>query len=74
MDDNKRLETDSGNFSSDDRLVSFLYELMRDVVTPGKVEAMMRNSQETPVNFSNGWLAKYSEYIAKRLRKEDDDG
>ena len=56
---------------TDDPLVSFLYELMRDHVTPGKVEKVM--SQTVPfkeTRLTNGYLASYAMDVAKRLRKE----
>lgn len=56
--------------STKDPLVSFLYELMRDHVTPGVVEKVM--SQTVPFTehrLCNGYLASYAEDIAKRLRK-----
>lgn len=55
----------------DHRLVSFLYELMRDKLPPGEVEHIMLNtvvgSPDTEVRFTNGWLAKYAMNIADRL-------
>ena len=57
--------------STKDPLVSFLYELMRDHVTPGVVEKVM--SQTVPFTehrLTNGYLADYAEDVAKRLRKK----
>lgn len=65
---NKELRERSGKVCSSDKLVSFLYELMRDHVLIGDVEQIVRNSQETPVHFTNGYLAKYAEDIAARLK------
>jgi hypothetical protein len=55
------------------RLVSFLYELMRDYITPGDIEKIVRNStgpKSGKVKFCNGYLANYSKDIANRLFKQ----
>lgn len=64
----------SGGVESQDPLVSFLYELMRDHVPPGTVETIMKNTPLVPTKFCNGWLAKYAEDVASRLRKADAPG
>lgn len=69
--ENEALSVRSGNVQSPDRLVSFLYELMRDHLTPGRVETMVRDSQcsqEDPTFFTNGYLANYAMDLAARLR------
>lgn len=68
MDNNKNLKEESGNIISEDKLVSFLYELMRDKITPGVVEELVNNSQQTPVEFTNGYLANYAKHLAERLK------
>lgn len=57
----------SGEVSTNLRLVSFLYELMRDHLPPGTVETVAMNSQAVPINLTNGWLANYAKDVAKRL-------
>ncbi len=57
----------SGRVDIDSRLVSFLYELMRDHLTPGQVEEIAKNSQESKVEYTNGWLARYAADLATRL-------
>lgn len=64
---NAALRAASGSVEVDSKLVSFLYELMRDHLTPGQVEQLVRDSQVQPVQYTNGWLAKYAEYLASRL-------
>lgn len=64
-----KLRERSGCIISDDPLVSFLYELMRDYLTPGTIEEMMLDIDKVPVAFSNGWLASYAIDLANRLRK-----
>jgi hypothetical protein len=61
----------SGEVESDDLLVRFLYELMRDHVPPGIVEGLMGHVDRTPTLFTNGWLAEYAKDIAERLKKKD---
>lgn len=56
-----------------DPMVAFLYELMRDHVTPGKMEAVLMNTtlcsgNKTTYTLSNGALAEYAADIADRLR------
>lgn len=52
-----------------DRLTVFLYLLMRDSVTPGVVMQHAIDSQgEGPTTLSNGYLAKYAEHLAHKLR------
>jgi chaperonin GroES len=60
----------SGLYTTQSALVSFLYELMRDHVTPGDVEGVLRNSinpTREQVSLSNGWLARYAENVISEL-------
>lgn len=71
----KTMRLRSGQVSSDDSLVLFLYVIMRDILTPGRVEEIMQQHVESPsreeiVEFSNGWLAKHAMDLAERLRKK----
>ncbi len=60
-----------------DRIVTFLYVLMRDHTTPGVVEDILQNhaeKQNGPVDlktYSNQHLAKYAIEIARRLNKRN---
>ncbi len=49
------------------QLTSFLYELMRDEVTPGVVEQIVNTSPDEPVLYTNEWLAQYAADLAERL-------
>jgi hypothetical protein len=66
----------SPTFTSADRLTSFLYELMRDHLPAGEVEALVASveeealSLENPNVYSNGWLAQYAADLAQRLRNQ----
>lgn len=62
------LRTASGTVAVDSKLVSFLYELMRDHVTPGTIEKVLIESEyESEVTYCNGFLAEYAINIAERL-------
>lgn len=65
---NDGLRERSGHVEINSKLVSFLYDLMRDHLPPGKVEELVRASTESEVLYSNGWLAKYAQDIANRLK------
>lgn len=68
MNDIKEMREASGNVKIRSQLVSFLYELMRDHLTPGEVEGLVQRSQVSEVTYTNGWLARYAEHIASRLK------
>ena len=57
----------SGNYKTTSRLVAFLYELMRDEVPTGVVERILQSTPRLNYGLTNGYLAKYSEYVAERL-------
>lgn len=58
----------SGSVTIDSRLVSFLYELMRDHLPAGVVgEIVLASEDESTITYSNGWLARYAEDLANRL-------
>lgn len=61
----------SGHVVINSYLVGFLYTLMRDHVSIGDIEKLVRDSEDESVcTYTNGWLAKYAEDIAIRLTKE----
>ena len=70
--ENKRLREASGSVDIDSRLVSFLYELMRDEVTPGVVEKLI-STAHAEVSYTNGWLAEYARYCASRLQNSHEN-
>lgn len=62
----------SGRVVGNDRLQSFLYVLMRDHVTPGVIEELIDEDigyHGQDILYTNGWLAKYAEDVAKRLKQ-----
>lgn len=59
----------SGNISINDKLTSFMYELLRDHLPASIVEELVRSSEEEiEVSYSNGWLAQYADCLSKRLK------
>lgn len=58
----------SGDVRIKSKLVSFLYELMRDHLPPGEVEKLVKASQDPDVSYTNGYLAKYAKDLANRLK------
>jgi hypothetical protein len=69
-----RMRMASGTVSDPRPLVTFLYLLMRDEVTAGRVEklidqiGLVDGSVEASV-FTNGWLALHAQDVAARLTK-----
>jgi len=60
----------SGEVTSDDPLVSFLYVLMRDYLPVGIAERLVEmHSYEETTSFTNGYLANYAKDLATRLKK-----
>lgn len=57
----------SGTISINSKLVSFLYELMRDHVPPGVLERIVQDSQDPECLYTNGWLALYAQDLPDRL-------
>lgn len=58
----------SGKFTSNDKVLAFLYELMRDHLPPGTVEQIVGSAQSQPTTYTNGWLAEYAGFLTDRLR------
>ena len=68
-ENNLSLRNRSGNITiNNSKLTSFLYVLMRDHLSFGQVENLVFDNQEPDVLYTNGWLAKYAEDIANRLK------
>lgn len=68
---NDDMRTKSGEASTTDPLVAFLYLLMRDHVTSGVVEEIMEDVKQDGERYmlTNGWLAKHAEFVAERLKE-----
>lgn len=69
---NEELRTRSGNVNASSRLTSFLYDLMRDHLTPGVVEKLVQGSTSQEVSYTNGWLARYAFDLTVRLVQDSE--
>lgn len=68
---NDELREKTGNFKSTDKLTNFLYLLMRDELTCGFVEKLIRESEKKKeILFTNGYLAAYAELLSERLKND----
>ena len=65
----KSMNDRSGNVRYNSRLVGFIYDLMRDHVTPGVIEEVLKQQAESDIDYTNGWLAQYANDVAQRLMK-----
>lgn len=64
----EELRARSGTVRLHGKLISFLYVLMRDYLPAGDVEMLVRDSQDSDIVYTNGWLAKYANDLAERLK------
>jgi hypothetical protein len=70
-DKNESMRERSGRVQINSKLVSFLYELMRDHLPAATVEELIRASEdESNVVYTNGWLAQYAQDLANRLKDQ----
>jgi hypothetical protein len=68
LNETNDLRKRSGTVQYNSKLVSFLYELIRDHLPAGVVEGLVHNSTFDPdVTYTNGYLADYAKDIADRL-------
>ena len=67
MNEMDRMRIRTGCVTDDSRVVSFLYDLLRDHLPAGTVEALVQAAMQTPVTFTNGHLARYAQDVAARL-------
>lgn len=71
-DFNDKMREKSGFIKSEDKLVSFIYELMRDHLPVGTVGALVKNANiNDETLYSNGWLAEYAKYLAEILKQNN---
>lgn len=63
-----RMRVASGSVNSNNKLVAFLYLLIRDHLPSGIVEEIALNIDNTSFDFTNGWLAEHAKDLAKRLK------
>ncbi len=65
---NNKIRESSGKVNCANRLIHFLYLLMRDELSAGKVEQLVRESTNDSILYTNGWLAQYAGYLSAELR------
>ncbi|MFA5153760.1 MAG: hypothetical protein WC554_14460 [Clostridia bacterium] len=66
----KELRIRSGRVESDNKFVTFVYELLRDKVPAADIEECVLNSTGPGTDnfqFTNGYLAEYAKDVVKRL-------
>lgn len=63
----------SGKVELTGKLDAFLYLLMRDHLPPGVVAGIVKDLTGGQCNFTNGWLARYAEYLACDLRENSSE-
>lgn len=69
--ENAGLRDRSGHVDIDSKLVSFLYQLMRDHLNCADVEELVQDSMhEGETKYTNGYLARYAEDVANRLTND----
>jgi len=66
-----RLEHESGQIILNDKLVSFLYDLMRDHLPAADVQKLVENTTSKSTAYTNGYLAQYADFLATELRRVD---
>ena len=61
----------SQSFKSNDKLTSFLYQLIRDHLPSGVVSELVREIADEPddIVYTNGWLGEHADYLSKLLQK-----
>lgn len=68
-DDVERMREASGAVKDDDKLVCFIYSLGRDHLSLGDIEGIMSELRgNSEYVYTNGWLARYAQDVANRLR------
>lgn len=65
---NEEMASISGSITSEDKTVMLLYILLRDHVTPGRLEQIVQDLPDKKADFTNGWLAQYAKNLAERLK------
>ena len=68
-----RLESGMVGYHTSDKLTNFLYLLMRNELSCGAVETIVKevledSDKDDTIVFTNGWLAKYAHNISEMLK------
>lgn len=67
---NTEIVEESGGFESDCPLTSLFYDLLRDEISPGRLQHLVTAAicHNKSVKYTNGWLARYANYLASQFR------
>lgn len=73
--DQEALFRASGEVVSDDPLVALFYQLMRDEMPVGRLDALVLEAAAAArrgerMSFTNGFLARHAQHLAAELRGE----
>lgn len=69
---NEELREKSGKWNTNSKLANFLYLLMRDELSCGTVEKLVRQAEKGEnhvIQFTNGYLGQYASLLNKRLKE-----
>lgn len=64
---------DESGYETQDAFVAFIYELMRDEVTPGTIENIVQKQYSPRINawvLTNFHVAKYAEEVVDKLKQQ----
>jgi hypothetical protein len=71
LDHMEKLRNKSGNISFRCGITEFIYVLVRDHMKISDIENLLLKHVNGKKNiYTNGWLAKYSNYVAERLKEK----
>lgn len=67
---NSHIRLESGELDDNQRIIAFLYILVRDHIPPGILEEILTNhvlvhDEDDIVEYTNGWLLEYVRDVAK---------
>jgi len=74
FDHMENLRDKSGNVSFRCGITEFIYVLIRDHINVGIIEnILLKHINGKKNKYTNGWLAKYSNYVAEKLKEKGYD-
>ena len=74
FDHMENLRDKSGNVSFRCGVTEFIYVLIRDHINTGIIEnILLKHINGKKNKYTNGWLAKYSNYVAEKLKEKGYD-
>lgn len=71
MTKDEKMRIKSGSINGKGLAQAFFYDLIKKYIPPGHIESIINENLDAhDFEYTNGWLAKYAEYIAERLTKD----